>query len=186
MIQPNNALIIKEMPYQVGKYFPLLADIATKPLIFLLRDPRLAIASRMRKKEEVGANPIYPLIETGWELIYSEIYHCKANRIPYMVVESDDFRNYPTKIFSRAFGKLGIHFSEEMLHWKSLPNVDIDNLHGTHSHLYKRVLLSQGIEPATEQIPPIESFSKENGLQEHIIECLKIYEELKKDPNRIT
>ena len=37
----GTSLLIKEMPYQVGDHFPLLCEIASKPLIFLIRDPRL-------------------------------------------------------------------------------------------------------------------------------------------------
>ena len=50
-IQSSNSLVIKEMPYQVGDNFPLLVSLTRKPVVFLTRDPRLNIASRMAKKE---------------------------------------------------------------------------------------------------------------------------------------
>ena len=65
----GDALVIKEMPYQVGERFELLAELATRPIVFLVRDPRLAIASRMRKKREVGDSADFPKVETGWRLL---------------------------------------------------------------------------------------------------------------------
>ena len=75
-----HALVIKEMPYQVGDNFPLLAALATKPLIFLMRDPRLQIASRREKKLEVGDSPLYPFVESGWDLLEKQIDFCRRAR----------------------------------------------------------------------------------------------------------
>jgi hypothetical protein len=174
----GRSLVIKEMPYQVGEHFPSLISLTRHPVIFLTRDPRLNISSRIAKKTEVGDNPLFPQVETGWELITSQIKYCKERDIPYLIVEARDFRNNPKDIFSQVFSKMGLPFHSSMLSWDSRPDVDIDNLGGDHHHLYQEVLSSTGMLPDTEAIPSLNSFPKENGYQDHVLACLKIYERL--------
>lgn len=174
-----NDLVVKEMPYQVGDRFPLLAALATGPLVFLIRDPRQNIASRIEKKLEVGDRPDFPEVETGWELVASQIDWCEARQIPHLIVTSADFRNHPETIFSQVFSELGLPFSREMLEWTPCDDVDLDNLEGRHSHLYERVLGSSGLEPAVEPIPDMEEFEEVDGLREHVDRCLEIFEDLK-------
>lgn len=181
----SNSLVIKEMPYQVGGNFPLLASLTGHPITFLTRDPRLNISSRMAKKEEVGDNPHFPLVETGWELIESQINYCKDQNIPYQITDAKDFRNQPVSIFSQVFNRLGLDFQNDVLSWNSRPDVDIDNLEGDHHHLYEEVLSSTGMLPDTDAIPPIDSFPKKNGYFEHVRQCMRIYERLLSSSARI-
>jgi hypothetical protein len=181
----GKSLVIKEMPYQVGEHFPLLLGLTMKPVVFLTRDPRQNIASRMAKKQEVGDNPLFPHIETGWQLIADQIEYCKENGIPYMIVDAKDFRNQPVAIFRQLFKRLGLPFQEDMLHWNSRPDVDIDNLEGDHHHLYQEVLSSTGMRPDTEAIPALSSFPVENGYRAHVRQCMKIYQQLLVSPARI-
>lgn len=172
------SLVIKEMPYQVGTRFPLLGALATRPLVFLMRDPRLSIASRMAKKEEVGDNPIFPKIESGWELLRRQIEWCRDRSKPHLLVDSTDFRNKPLAVFPRVFEHLGLEFSPAMLEWQPCPEVELDNLGGRHRHLYGAVLESAGIKPEEHAIPSLESFPEEDGWRDHVGRCLEIYEEL--------
>lgn len=181
----GQSLVIKEMPYQVGKFFPFLVSLTRHPVIFLTRDPRLNISSRMAKKSEVGDNPIFPQLETGWELISGQINYCKEHDIPYLIVEARDFRNHPEMIFNQVFSKMALPFHRRMLSWDSRPDVDIDNLGGDHQHLYLEVLSSTGMMPDTEAIPPLNSFPEENGYQDHVRACMKIYERLLASSARI-
>ncbi len=181
----GNSLVIKEMPYQVGDNFPLLVSLTRKPVIFLTRDPRQNIASRMAKKEEVGDNPLFPLVETGWELLSRQVKYCKDRDIPYLIVDAKDFRNQPVPVFGHFFNRLGVEFQKEVLSWNSRPDVDIDNLEGGHSHLYEEVLSSTGMLPDNDPIPPIESFPKEKGYRDHVHQCMRIYEQLKASSARI-
>lgn len=176
----GGGIIIKEMPYQVGSYFEMLVNLATAPIIFLIRDPRLNVSSRMRKKIEIGDSPIFPLIETGWKLLESQVAFCQFTEIPYLVVDSRDFRNRPGLILNKLFTRLHLSFSEDFLFWKPHPNIDIDNLYGKHTHLYTKVLQSDRLIPDQDPIPSIESFPEDNGLRQHITECLGIYTQLKK------
>jgi len=181
----GTGLVIKEMPYQVGEKFELLASFATAPLVFLIRDPRLNIASRMRKKIEVGDSPFFPVIETGWKLLDKQIATCDTARIPYFIVDSKDFRSHPKIVLKNLFYRLGLSFSEDMLEWHPQPTIDIDNLDGQHTHLYKKVLKSGGLMPDDAPIPSIESFSEDHGFRQHAIECMSIYHKLREHPQLV-
>lgn len=181
----GNSLVIKEMPYQVGTHFSLLSQMTTYPLIFLLRDPRLNIASRMAKKEVVGDSPFFPLIETGWELLAAQIKQCEAEQIPHMIVDAADFRNYPELTFSQIFSRLRLPFAAKTIVWRSNGQLNLDNLDGQHTHLYDHVLQSKGMEPDTDPIPPLASFPSTNGLRTHVAECLEIYKALRTSSARI-
>lgn len=181
----GRSLVIKEMPYQVGDRFPLLAALATRPVIFLMRDPRQNIASRIEKKLEVGDAPDFPEVETGWELVASQIAWCRDRGIPHLIVTSADFRNHPEAVFAQVFAALGLPFSREMLAWKACDEIDLDNLEGRHSHLYERVLASTGLEPANERIPALEEFEAVEGLRDHVVRCLRIFEALREAGERI-
>lgn len=180
-----DALLIKEMPYQVGPCFPHLAAMATPPLIFLLRDPRLSVASRMGKKRQIGDSPIFPLVETGWELLREQVDYCDRQEIPYIIVRADDFCDRPREIFPEVFSRLGLDFSDDLISWDSHDDLEIDNLGGDHSHLYRTVLASTGIRPEETEVPKIERFPSEGGFREHLPLCLEIYEQLSSSPRRI-
>lgn len=173
----GSALVIKEMPYQVGENLPLLASMATRPLVFLMRDPRLSIASRMRKKQEVGDSPKFPKIESGWELWQRQIRWCREQGVPHVLVDSTDFRNQPKEIFPELFKALGLPFQPDMLDWRPCPEVELDNLGGRHRHLYGAVLRSAGLRPETSTPPELSSFPLDDGWRDHVAHCLSIYEE---------
>ena len=173
------------MPYQVGSQLPLLLEIATGPIIFLIRDPRLNILSRMEKKKEGGDSPFYPEIESGWDLLKEQIAYCQSQKIPYMVVDAVDFRNRPVPTFAQVYERLGLTFLSEVLTWQSRGDIELDNLGGEHSHLYRHVLASTGMEPEVYSVPTLKSFPTEHGWREHVAHCLDIYNEIRNDPQRI-
>ncbi|MCP5070685.1 MAG: hypothetical protein GY946_29330, partial [bacterium] len=82
----GNGLVVKEMPYQVGDRAPDLISLSTGPVVFLLRDPLLAVHSRYRKKREVNADGVSPGVETGFVPPSAQTAHCKQHGIPYLVV----------------------------------------------------------------------------------------------------
>lgn len=182
----GEGLVIKEMPYQVGARYGLLLSLATAPVVFLLRDPRLSIESRMRKRREVGEDPLYPLIESGWELLRGQIEHCRERSIPYLIVDSADFRARPQAVFPQVFERLGLSYSADILAWRSGGGIDLDNLDGRHRHLYRRVLRSRGIEPPVEDVPPLESFPEEGGWRDHVEWCMGVYEALRASPELLS
>ena len=181
----RSGLVIKEMPYQVGDNFALLASLATAPIIFIIRDPRLNISSRIQKRVEADQEPNFPLKETGWDLINKQIRYCQKRKIPYVIVEASDFRTNPEIVFAEVFGRLQLRFSVKLLSWETRTDIDLDNLEGRHKHLYERVLASTGIEPPIEPIPPNSSFPETNGFRDHIRHCRDIYKSLCSDSNKI-
>jgi len=181
----GRSLVIKEMPYQVGENFPLLISLTRKPVVFLTRDPRQNIASRMAKKKEVGDDPLFPHLETGWQLLADQIKYCKEHGIPYMIVDARDFRNQPVVIFKQVFERMQLPFRGEMLSWNSRPDAEIDNLDGDHHHLYQEVLSSTGLLADKDTIPALDSFPIENGYRHHVRQCLRIYARLQASSARI-
>lgn len=175
----GRGLVIKEMPYQVGANFPLLAAMATRPLVFLMRDPRSSIASRMRKKQEVGEDPFFLPVESGWELLREQVDWCRREGVPHLLVDSSDYRNQPEEVFPELFAKLGLPFETKMLDWRPCPEVELDNLGGRHRHLYTAVLSSSGVAPDGSDPPALASFPTERGWREHVECCLSIYRELR-------
>ena len=180
-----DGLVIKEMPYQASENFSLLASLATRPLVFLIRDPKLSIASRMAKKREVGDDPLFPEVETGWELLCAQIAWCQEHGVPYAIVDGSDIRNHPRPLLRKLLARLELDFSEELLRWRSVPRLEIDNLKGRHRHLYSSVLGSTGLVPATEPVPPIDHFPKEGGFRAHVVKCYKLFQLIRRNPNLI-
>ncbi|MFZ5376620.1 MAG: hypothetical protein ACOZAN_03055 [Patescibacteria group bacterium] len=181
----RNGLIIKEMPYQVGDNFPDLISYATLPLLFLIRDPRLSIKSRIDKKIIASQSTNFPFIETGWELMKIQIDFCQQKQVPFIICDSTDMRNNPSAFFSLLCTRLNMPFNSQMLNWKPAEQINLDNLGGEHSHLYLRVLKSSGIEPANEPIPSIKSFSNIEGLSEHVCQAMEIYSFLKNNKHTL-
>lgn len=179
------ALVIKEMPYQVGESFPLLAAMATRPVIFLMRDPRLSIASRMRKKQEVGDSPLFPHIESGWDLWRRQIEWCRQEGVEHHLIDSTDYRNQPLEVLPELFAALDLPFEPSLVAWRACPEVELDNLGGRHRHLYGAVLASSGIQPELTEVPPLDSFPTEDGWRDHVEHCLAIYRESSSSNARI-
>ncbi|MFA6519129.1 MAG: hypothetical protein WCV93_05820 [Candidatus Shapirobacteria bacterium] len=174
----RGGLVIKEMPYQVGENFPLLASLTQYPIAFLIRDPRLSIDSRMKKKTEVGASPLFPFIESGWELLAKQIEWCRANQKPYFLVDATKFRQYPHSVFPSVFSCFNLDFDPSYLVWPSANDVNLDNLEGDHSHLYTRVLQSTCLESPTERVPDVTEFPEDRGFRDHVAHCVEIYNSL--------
>jgi hypothetical protein len=181
----SSGLVIKEMPYQVGDRFPVLHGLATTPLVFLLRDPRQNIASRMEMKQHAGEAPLFPRVETGWGLLADQIDWCRREGHEFMIVDSGDFRNEPESIFPQVAARLGLDWDPAMLTWPPHFDLDLDNLGGRHSHLYRRVLESTGLQPADEPIPPLDYFPTTDGWRDFVERCLVTYRELSESPERL-
>lgn len=175
----SNSIVIKEMPYQVGDNFDLLIRLSTKPILFLIRDPRLNVWSRIQRKNEVGDSIQFPLIETGWDLLCKQIDYCEKNHIYYIILDTDDFRRDPTIFGKRLCEVFDQNYSSEMIKWEPRPDIYLDNLGGRHEHLYRKVLSSEGVLPANEKVPEINDFPNDWGLRDHVIRSMKKYKILK-------
>ncbi len=172
-------LLIKEMTFQVGADFPLLLRLATGPVIFLIRDPRLCVVSRMRVLSRHGRQPIFDPAESGWAQLARQIEEALCRKVPYVVVDAHSFRSDPRRVVSELAEIFGFTYSDRLLKWRSS---DIGSLsamhHGLDDPFYDRVLRSRGIEPLMEQVPTLREIPEERGLRQHVEEALEIFNEL--------
>ena len=179
-------LVIKEMTFQVGPHLPRLAAATTHPLVFLLRDPRSCIASRMKCRLQGGQDPLFPLYESGWEALAAQVALCRSNHLPYVMVDSTELRNQPEAVLTLLFESLDLSFSSAFLRWRPVSSVQLGSLKGEQDHWYERVLRSRTLQPEPEPPPSVDSFVRENGFREHVKECMDIYRDLRRDDHMIT
>ncbi len=181
----GNGLVVKEMPYQVGDRARYLISLSTGPVIFLLRDPLIAVHSRYRKKLEANTEAIFPGVEMGFVLLKEQIAYCKEQDIPYLLVDSADIRRAPAQTLSQVFERLDLPFSPALLEWRSLPDFDVDNLDGRHSHLYTRVLQSTGIQPDNAPPRTLDDFPEAGDFRKNVGIHAEVYKQLLAEPERI-
>lgn len=173
----GRALVVKEMTFQVGDAFPLLASLATRPLVFLIRDPRLCVASRMKVLRRSGRPEVFPLRESGWEDLAWQLAYVRGEGIAHVVVDSSDLRRAPERLAPALLEALGLAFTPDLLRWKSSAATGLSAVSGAEDPFYRRVLDSQGIEPPAERIPDLAEFPE--PLRAHVAACVAQYEELR-------
>ncbi len=174
----GDALVVKEMTFQVGDRFPLVAALATRPIVFVVRDPRLSVASRMKVLRRSGRPDVFPLRESGWDDLMRQLDYVRSERISHVVVESRDLRARPEAVVPPLLAKLGLSYSPELLRWGSSPATGLSAVSGEGDPFYRRVLQSGGIEAPDEEVPELDSFPADGGFRRHVAECLARYEEL--------
>jgi len=175
----GRALVVKEMTFQVGDAFPVLAELATRPIVFLIRDPRLSIASRMEVLRRSGRPELFPLRESGWDDLGRQLDFVRAAGLPHLVVDSHDLRSSPETVVPPLLDALGLSFTSELLTWKPSTATGLSAVSGPADPFYQRVLQSGGIEPPRESPPPLESFPETDGFRAHVAECVARYEALR-------
>lgn len=180
----GSALVVKEMTFQVGDAFPLLAELATRPLVFVIRDPRLTVASRMKVLRRSGRPEAFPLRESGWEDLARQLAYVRQEGVPHVVVDSSDLRARPDAVVPALLETLGLSFAPELLTWSSSGATGLSAVSGAEDPFYQRVLDSRGIEPPAERIPDLTEFPTDGGFREHVAECVAQYEELRATESR--
>jgi hypothetical protein len=173
------ALLVKELPFQVGPHFPLLLELASRPIVFLVRDPRLAVASRMRMRELGGQQAVFDSVESGWTTLAEQVELCRREDRPHLIVDAADLRTRPAATLQRVCATLGLSFDPSILRWSRVGDVDLGLALDEQRHWNARVLESTGIEPPVEEAPPLDAFPVESGMREHVRRSLAIYEALR-------
>lgn len=173
----GSALVVKEMTFQVGDSFPALAELATRPVVFLIRDPRLTIASRMKVLRRSGRPEVFPLRESGWEDLARQLAYVRGEGIPHAVVDSSDLRRAPETVVPALLETLGLSFTPDLLAWSASDATGLSAVSGAEDPFYQRVLDSQGLEPPAERVPDLDEFPE--PLRAHVAECVARYEELR-------
>ena len=177
----GRTLVVKEMTFQVGDAFPLLAELATKPIVVLVRDPRLAIASRMKVLRRSGRPEVFPLRESGWEDLMRQLEHMRRERIEHLIVDSTGLRAVPSRVVPPIFAALGLSYSPDLLTWESSSATGLSAVSGQQDPFYEHVLASGGLEAPQEEIPPLAHFPEQDGFRAHVAECVARYEALRKE-----
>jgi hypothetical protein len=175
----GRALVVKEMTFQVGDAFPLLATLTTRPIVFVIRDPRLTIASRMRVLRRSNRPEVFPLRESGWDDLARQLEHVRRERIPHVIVDSGDLRRAPEAVVPPLLARLGLTYAPELLSWASSEATGLSAVSGGDDPFYQRVLDSRGLEPPAETVPDLGHFPVEGGLRRHVGECVERYEALR-------
>lgn len=178
-VSDERRLVIKEMSFQIGKHFGEFRRLTNSPIVFLLRDPRLSIASRMSKRTEGGQNPEFHSEESGWQSLAEQVSCCREIGVPYLVVDSSDIRNYPDSVLEGLFAKLGLEYNSRLLDWAPLNVERFGGLDGAQDHWYRRVIESCKLEPANENVPDIKSFPF--VMRQVVEDAFQIYETLRRD-----
>lgn len=172
-------LVVKEMTFQVGDALPLLASLATRPIVVLIRDPRLAVASRMRVLRRSGRPEAFPLRESGWEDLARQLEHMRRERVPHVIVDSTDLRRAPEMLVPPLLERLGLAYAPELLTWEASGASGLSAVSGAEDPFYQRVLGSRGVEPPAETVPDLADFPCEGGFRDHVAACVEQYEALR-------
>lgn len=175
----GSGLLIKEMTFQVGAEFPLLLGLSTGPVIFLIRDPRLCVVSRMTALRRQGRSPIFDPTESGWAQLSQQVEETRRTRIPYLIVDADGFRSNPVRVVRQVADAFGVAYSDRLLRWQSSSVGSLSFLHQGVDPFYDRVLRSRGIEPPVEEVPSLEEIPEKRGLRQHVKLALGIFDELR-------
>jgi hypothetical protein len=177
----GRALVVKEMTFQVGDAFPLLAGLATRPIVFLIRDPRLTIASRMRVLRRSGRPELFPLRESGWEDLARQLAWVRREGVEHVIVDSGDLRREPQRVVPALLARLGLAYAPDLLTWDASGATGLSSVSGAADPFYQRVLDSRGLEAPAEQVPDLSEFPTDGGFRRHVAECVAQYEGLRDD-----
>lgn len=175
----GEALVVKEMTFQVGDAFPLLAQLTTRPIVFLIRDPRLCVASRMRVLEASDRPQVFPLRESGWDDLARQLDHVRREGIEHAVVDSGDLRADPATVVPPLLERLGLAYDPSLLTWGASEATGLSSVSGAEDPFYQQVLQSRGLEPDTEPMPAMDDFPTDDGFRDHVAACVEQYEELR-------
>lgn len=176
-------LVVKEMTFQVGPHAGELVAVASLPVVVAIRDPRLAIESRMRQRRRAGQEPSFPHNESGWRNLVEILDRLRADRIQYVIVEITRLRARPAGCLEELCARLDLEYTPDMLDWPAAGDVRLGQLVNEQAHWYERVLRSSGFQPPTEAVPDLDGFPP--GMRTHVAACLEIYQSLLTDPGML-
>lgn len=186
-------LLIKEMSFQLAaEQFSYLAGLATLPVVFVIRDPRLSTTSRLRIVRELYDAATFPPFESGWPSLREQVTACRTNGIPYVLVDCDDLRADPEGFAAELQAACGLAVTPELHSWAPRPELTLcspevgalmSDARKADDPFYRRVLSSQGIQPVDHTDWERESrLISAAGLTGHVESWSEIYFELRDDP----
>ncbi|MFF2777356.1 hypothetical protein ACFVU3_20890 [Streptomyces sp. NPDC058052] len=197
MERETQSLLIKDMTFQVDEEsFGLLRELATAPILFSFRDPRLTLHSRLRKVRELGRGNTFPPFESGWYSFRDQMAACEENGVDYVIVDTTELRTDPAPVLRAIYERLGLTFSDSVVSWEPRSHLHLcapevgalmSDARREGDPFFRRVLGSSGIQPADEvDLVAVEKELAEVGLAAHLAECTEIYEQALENPHRVT
>jgi hypothetical protein len=195
-VSEAKGLLVKEMSFQLDEpAFDVLLDLATAPVVFVMRDPRLAVTSRLRVLRELNGSDTFPPFESGWPSLREQVAWCRARGIEYALVDSTDLRTDPAGVAAGLLRAVGLAPAVGVNTWVPRPGLALctpevgalmSENRNTDDPFYRRVLASAGIERADEV-----DWDREEAeiaaarLTAHVAEWRSWYAELRADPARV-
>lgn len=193
-IGSSTGLLVKEMTFQMKPPdFEMLVGIATHPIIFVMRDPRISTVSRLKIVRELSGSQTFAPEHSGWTALQDQVDVCRENSIPYVIIDSDDLRRSPRKIYLELMERLGLPTQTMKETWAQRSGLQLcapevgalmGDVRATSDPFYRRVLSSTNLQP-----PDIidyqehEEMIRDAGLETHVIEWRNIYANLREDSN---
>lgn len=155
---PSGAgLLMKEMSFQLNAdQFRHLAGLRTAPVVFVMRDPVLSTTSRLRIVRELYGHETFRAFESGWPSLDEQVNLCRAESVPYVIVDSDDLRRHPRTVGRKLFEALGLPWEAGVEEWEPRPGMQLvspevgslmSDKRAADDPFYRRVLSSKGIQP---------------------------------------
>ena len=198
--------LIKEMTFQLGtaEVCDAFLSSAHSPVVFLTRDPRLSIESRIRMVladilregrctpdesaaitraldehdyaalDGVLTEEVFPIAFTGWDAFAIQVERCREASIDHLIVDASTFRTHPREVLQRTLRRVDLAFEEGMLAWSDRDRPEIGM--EEQGAWYRRVLDSTSIEAATEPIVEVDRFPAR--FREHLPGALATHERL--------
>lgn len=190
-VGPNSGVLLKEMSFQLdAQQFATLSGMATAPVVFVMRDPVLSTASRLRIVHELYGADTFPPFESGWQSLTAHVAACRDRDVPYVIVDSDDLRTSPGATASALLAALGLG-SQPVVHWRPRPELhlctpEVGSLMSTarvhDDPFYRRILRSDGVQPPDRATAEDRASIAAAGLAEHLGRWVKSHERLRADP----
>jgi hypothetical protein len=205
--------LIKDISFQIGTedFRKVFFEHASSPIIFLLRNPKLSIESKIRRifSDLINNNSLSDkeinLLnnalkshdykhtdrfitdtylspeQTGWSVLYKQVVYCLENDIKFVLFETDNMRATPKKALIKLCTSLNINFEDNMINWKNEPFPD----HGIlpEQKWFARISSSTTIQPPTEKAIPLNNFPEK--LLKHVESDISIYQKLINHPNNL-
>src|SRR6185312_15417177 len=157
-----------------------------------MRDPRLAITSRLRIVAALGGDETFPPDESGWPALVHHVEACKVRGIPYVLIDSGDLRNAPEEMARLLAERLGLPHQAGLSRWEARTGLQLcapevaalmSDERRRNDPFYRRLLGSDGIQPgdAVDWSAEAEMIDRA-GLTGHVERWLGWYAELRRDP----
>ncbi|MGW3960874.1 sulfotransferase-like domain-containing protein [Amycolatopsis sp. NPDC005003] len=180
----GSGVVVKEMTFQAGSLAAELLTAATLPVVVTVRDPRLAIRSRMRQRARSGEPAEFPAAESGWADLTSQLALADRVGVSCVIVEFTRLRARPAELLPALCARLGLEFTPAMLGWPSATGLPLGQLGDRQRSWYRRVLASTGFEPPDEETPAVADFPP--SMRPHVGDCVERYRQVLADSRVLT